>query len=81
MKLLQRIKQRFCSHEDDPRNRNHKMPFIGYEFQCPKCKAYVAYFQSNGSYMNLSELQHNIVTEEGKKLWTLQWKKEYQNGD
>lgn len=60
-------KEKLISKEDNPDNRNHQVPFIGYEFQCPKCKAYVAYFTSNDSYMNISELQHNTVVEEGKK--------------
>jgi hypothetical protein len=50
------------------------MPFIGYEFQCPKCKAYVAYFRDDDNYMVLSELQHNVVVEEGKKFWAVNQK-------
>ena len=73
MSIIRKIKQRFCHHEDNPNNRNHQMPFVGYEFQCPKCKAYVAYFKSNDSYMNMSELQHNTAIEEGKKLWAMNW--------
>lgn len=82
MTIIQRIRQRFCQHEDNPDNRNHHVPFIGYEFQCPKCKAYVAYFKTNDSYMNISELQHNIVVEEGKKLYDIEFYKikEYNNG-
>ena len=68
MKVLRRIKQRFCRHIDDPANRNYQMPFVGYAFQCPKCEAYVAYFINSNDYMILSELQHNIAVEEGKKL-------------
>ena len=82
MNLIQRMKQHFCHHDDNPDNRNHQVPFVGYEFQCPKCKAHVAYFQSNDSYMNMSELQYNTVIEEGKKLWALEWhRKEERDGD
>ena len=73
MKLLQRIKQRFCSHEDDPRNRNKIMPFVGYIFECPKCKAYVAYFDHWGEYTDISEKERKIFIEEGAKLWALGW--------
>lgn len=66
--LIRKLRQKFCRHIDEPDNRNHKVPFVGYEFQCPKCKAYVAYFKSNDSYVILSELQHNIAVEEGNKL-------------
>ena len=68
MSIIRTIKQHFCRHIDDPINRNHQMPFIGYEFKCPKCGAYVAYFINSNDYMILSELQHNIAVEEGKKL-------------
>lgn len=67
--LIRRIKQRYCHHTDLSDNRNYQVPFHGYEFQCPKCKAHVAYFESYNDYVLLSELQHNIVVEEGKKLY------------
>lgn len=67
--FIQKIRQRYCHHIDEPDNRNHKVPFVGYEFKCPKCNAYVAYFINSDSYMNLTELQHNIVVEEGKKMY------------
>jgi hypothetical protein len=73
MNLIQRIKQRFCRHIDDPINRTYVVPFVGYEFQCPKCKAYVAYFENFNDYIILSELQHNIITDEGKKLQQLEY--------
>ena len=72
MKLIQSIKQHFCHHFDEPIYRNHQVTFIGYIFQCPKCGAYVAYFQDLNTYSILSELQYNIIVEEGKKLWSLE---------
>ena len=72
--LIQRIRQKWCRHIDEPQNRNSQMPFVGYEFQCPKCKAYVAYFQNSNDYIILSELQHNIAVEEGKKYWLIEQK-------
>ena len=69
MSIIRTIKQHFCRHKDNPNDRNYQMPFVGYEFQCPKCQAYVAYFKSNDSYITISELQHNMVVEEGKKHW------------
>ena len=73
MKLIQKIKQHFCRHIDSSDSRNYKVPFVGYEFQCPKCKAYIAYFENCGRSVVLSELQHNTVIEEGKKLWAMGW--------
>jgi hypothetical protein len=82
MSNIRKIKQRFCHHEDNPDNRNERVPFISYEFQCPRCKAYVAYFKSNDSYVNLTELQHNTVVEEGKKHWARYHNhKEIEHGD
>lgn len=72
MKILRTIKQHFCRHIDDPNNRTYVVPFEGYEFQCPRCKAYVAYFENLNDYALLSELQHAIVAEEGKKLQRLE---------
>lgn len=69
MELLKRIKQKLCRHIDEPNNRNYQVPFVGYAFQCPKCRAYIAYFEDYNDYMIMSELQHNIIVEEGKKLY------------
>lgn len=69
MSIIRKIKQRFCRHIDNPDNRNYQMSFAGYEFQCPKCGSYVAYFADHEGYTVLSELQHNIAIEEGKKYW------------
>lgn len=81
MSLIQRIKQRFCRHEDDPCNRNKVMPFAGYIFQCPKCKAHVAYFDSWGEYADITEKECIIFTEEGAKLWEIMWnRKDDENG-
>ena len=74
MNPIRRIKQHFCPHEDNPDNRNAQVPFLGYEFQCPKCQAYVAYFKNGDSYINLTDLQHNTVVEEGKKFWAINQK-------
>ena len=76
MKLVQRIRQRFCRHEDDPRNRNKIMPFAGYIFQCPKCKGHVAYFYNWNEYADISEQDRIIFTEEGAKLFELEWNRE-----
>ena len=76
MKLIQRIRQRFCRHIDSPKDRNKVMPFVGYIFQCPKCKAYVAYFDHWGEYSDISEEERNIFIEEGAKLWALAWDRE-----
>ena len=76
MKLIQRIKQRFCQHIDDPRHRNKTMPFTGYIFQCPKCQAHVAYFHNWNEYTEISEKERKIFIEEGTKLWALQWNRE-----
>ena len=73
MKLIQRIKQRFCKHIDMPDERNHRMPFLGYSFQCPKCKSYVAYFKNWDEYINISDKEHMLLVEEGKKLWNVQY--------
>lgn len=74
MSFIQRIKRKFCRHTDELASRNYEMPFIGYEFYCPKCEAYVAYFAEDNSYMILSEMQHNIAVEEGKKFWAVNQK-------
>ena len=76
MKLTQRIRQHFCRHEDDPRNRNEIMPFDGYIFQCPKCKGHVAYLYHWNEYTDISEEERDIFIEEGAKLWALVWNRE-----
>ena len=82
MKLIQRIRQRFCRHEDDPRSRNKVMPFVGYIFQCPKCNGYVAYFDYWNEYADITEKEHIIFIEEGVKLWESGWnRKEEEDGD
>lgn len=68
-RIAQRIKQRFCHHIDHPNDRNHQTPFVGYMFQCPKCKGYVAYFKYWDDFINVSEKRYNIFAEEGVKLW------------
>ena len=76
MKLIQKIKQCFCRHEDDPRKRNKVMPFVGYIFQCPKCKAHVAYVDHYNEYAIISEDERDIFTEEGAKIWEMKQKGE-----
>ena len=76
MKLIQRIKQRFCRHIDDPINRNCVMPFEGYIFQCPKCGGYVAYFNGLGEYTDISEKERDFFIKEGTKLWEILWNRE-----
>lgn len=78
MQLIRRIKQKLCRHIDDSNNRNYKVPFVGYEFRCSKCGGYVAYFMTHDVYFLLSELQHNIIVEEGIKLWEMNWN-QYKN--
>lgn len=76
MKIIQKIRQHFCRHEDDPRNRNKIMPFGGYIFQCPKCQGHVAYFDAWGEYADITEKERLLFTEEGEKLWALEWNRE-----
>lgn len=66
--LIRRIKQRFCCHEDYPDYRNYAMPFLGYAFQCPQCKGYVAYFKEWGDYLDISKKKYELFTNEGNKL-------------
>ena len=72
MKIIQRIKQHFCHHIDDPRNRNKIMPFYGYAFQCPKCKGYVVCFENWSEYADIREYEYKLFVEEGKKIWDRQ---------
>lgn len=69
MKLIQKIKQHFCRHIDDPNGRNHRVPFLGFVFKCPKCQGYVVYFKNWDGYYDISEKQYISYTEEGDKLW------------
>ena len=76
MKIIQRIKQRFCRHIDDPRNRNKLMPFFGYVFQCPKCKGYVVCFENWREYADITENEYLMFVEEGEKIWNRQYAQE-----
>ena len=76
MKIIQKIRQHFCRHIDDPINRNKIMPFYGYIFQCPKCKGHVACFDAWGEYADITERERILLIEEGKKLWNANWNRE-----
>ncbi len=67
-KAIRWIHQHVCKHIDDPNNRNYKMPFWGYAFQCPKCNGYVAYFEKWDSYGNICKKDYIFFVEEGEKL-------------
>ena len=66
--LVQKIKQRFCCHIDDPDNRNYYVPFTGYAFCCPKCKGYIAYFTNWNDSILVSEEKYNFFVVEGNKF-------------
>ena len=76
MTLMQRIKQYFCRHTYAGATK-YTTPFLGWMFQCPKCKGYVVYFKEWDEFVDISEQRYELFREEGEKLHSRGFYEEY----
>lgn len=76
MTLMQRIKQYFCRHTYTGATK-YTTPFLGWMFQCPKCKGYVVYFKEWDEFVDISEQRYELFREEGEKLHSRGFYEEY----
>lgn len=58
--------QRMCMHQDLEENR-HYGKYSGYVYQCPLCKAYVAYYEPLQRMVRISKKGYDFYIERNKE--------------